>query len=101
MFLRKAHAGSAPGYTWEHDGQVIDVDDDLAYELLRIPRGGFSVAEEPEPEIETPEEFDTQFEQGEPVEITEEPEPEATPEPRRPAGRPRLPRDEHGNIIRS
>lgn len=102
MFIRKAHAGNAPGYAWEEDGQVIEVDDETAFELLGIPGGGFSIAEAPQPEIETVEAFDEEFEQGEPVEIPEEgeSEQEANAGPKRSPGRPRLPRDDKGNIIR-
>ena len=99
MFLRKAHAGNVPGYTWENDGQVIEVDDALAEDLLDMPNGGFSIAEpptEPEEEPETPEAFDEVFNSGEPVEVPDSPE-----DPKRSPGRPRLPRGKDGKIIRS
>jgi len=35
--VRKSEAGSAPGYHWPHPGAVVEVDDTLAHELLRIP----------------------------------------------------------------
>lgn len=86
MYLRKAQAGSAPGHIWNHDGQVLEVEDELAHKLLAIPDGGFSEAlPDPDPEPETDQE--------------EEPSDEETP--KRKGGRPRLPRDEHGNIIRT
>ena len=85
MFIRKAHAGSAPGYTWENDGDVIEVDDYLAWELLDIPNGGFSEVAPPPPAPEPVDEADTQQE---------------TEPARKKGGRPRLPRDEQGNIIR-
>jgi hypothetical protein len=66
MYLRKSQAGNAPGYRWEHDGQVIEVHDELAWELLNIPHGGFSEAEPPK---------------AEPVEEDPETEPENTQEP--------------------
>ena len=95
MFLRKAQAGSAPGYTWEGGGQVIEVEDELAYQLLAMPDGGFSQATPSASEEETIEAFDAAFEQGESVEILEEPEVEEEVEadsgPRRSPGRPRLP----------
>lgn len=75
MYLRKAQAGSAPGHHWEMDGSVLEVDDDLAYELLAIPGGGFSEAEP------------ARDEEGEDA-------------PKKKPGRPPLPRDEDGNIIR-
>lgn len=50
MYLRKAQAGNAPGYEWTEDGQVIEVEDELAVQLLRIPDGGFSEALPTEPE---------------------------------------------------
>lgn len=63
MYLRKAQAGNIPGHQWEHDGQVIEVDDELAWDLLAIPDGGFSEAQppkeeplDPEPDAETPSE---------------------------------------------
>lgn len=95
MFLRKDQAGSAPGHTWENAGDIHEVDDDLAYQLLAIPHGGFSESEppaaapKPEPEREP---------DAEP-----EPEPDDDGEeetPKRRGGRPRLPRDAAGNIIR-
>lgn len=40
-YIRKDKAGSCPGYTWEHDGDVVEIDDPhLVGELLEIP--GFS-----------------------------------------------------------
>ena len=40
-YIRKDKAGSCPGYTWEHDGDVVEIDDPhLVGELLAIP--GFS-----------------------------------------------------------
>jgi hypothetical protein len=89
MFIRKAHAGNTPWHSWAEDGQVLWVEEELAEQLLAIPTGGFSIAEPPVPEPEP---------QSEP---TQEEEPEAeTNEPKR-GGRPRLPRDGDGNIIRS
>lgn len=102
MYISKARAGNVAGHSWPHDGAILEVEDTLAEELIQIPNGGFTIAagpgnKQPEPteEPETPEAFDEVFEQGEPVEASE------TPEPKRTAGRPRLPRDEHGNIIRN
>lgn len=46
-YIRKDKAGSCPGYTWEHDGDVVEVDDPhLIAELLEIP--GFSEVAPPE-----------------------------------------------------
>lgn len=40
-YIRKDKAGSCPGHTWEHDGDVVEVDDvNLVADLLAIP--GFS-----------------------------------------------------------
>lgn len=50
MFLRKAEAGSAPGFTWQKAGDVLEVPDELGERLLAIPRGGFTVAEAPAPD---------------------------------------------------
>jgi hypothetical protein len=59
--VRKAQAGgSSSGYQWPHDGAVVLVDPDLVAELLAIPDGGFTVAEEervveePAPEPDAP-----------------------------------------------
>lgn len=38
--IRKDQPGNAPGYSWTEPGQAVEVDDDMAVELLRIP--GFS-----------------------------------------------------------
>ncbi|MHB8511481.1 MAG: hypothetical protein ACYDCC_04820 [Actinomycetota bacterium] len=39
--IRKDQAGAAPGYTWENDGDVVDVaEPELVADLLRID--GFS-----------------------------------------------------------
>lgn len=48
VWLKKKHAGSAPGYTWEHDGDVLDVDEELALELLERPGDEFAEGEPPE-----------------------------------------------------
>jgi hypothetical protein len=49
--LRKDRAGTCslgtPNYTWEQDGDVVDVEDHHAVELLRIPDGGFHVVNPP------------------------------------------------------
>lgn len=95
MYIRKARAGSVPGHTWKKDGDVVEVEDYLAEELLLIPNGGFSIAEAPEQPEEAPEK-------------APEPEPEEKPEPededheeqKKGPGRPKLPRDAKGNIIR-
>jgi hypothetical protein len=42
MLVRKEKAGSAPGITWDNDGDVQEVPDDLALQLLEIPGGGFT-----------------------------------------------------------
>lgn len=67
MLIRKSRAGSAPGYTWSRDGEVIEVDDELAVVLLEIPRGGFSIAEAPAP-AEEPTEEPEDSEEGSPDE---------------------------------
>lgn len=51
MYLRKQQAGSGGGHIWDGDGDVLEVDDETALDLLAIPDGGFSeVAEPPKPE---------------------------------------------------
>lgn len=45
MHIRKETPGSAPGFEWTEAGQVHDVPDDLALDLLNEPHrsaGGFS-----------------------------------------------------------
>lgn len=83
-FIRKDKAGSCPGHRWEHDGDVVEVDDvDLVAELLAIP--GFSeVAPEPDPEHQAAESPDRKDAAG-------HEEPEAHNAPATPAkrGRPR------------
>lgn len=68
VLLRKKSAGNAPGYSWDADGAVVDVDDALAQELLGRPGDEFvevPAEEKPDPES---------------TEVTE-PEPEADDEP--------------------
>lgn len=58
MFLRKATAGAAPGFTWHTSGEVVEVPDELGQELLEIPGAGFEevaappAAPEPAPETD-------------------------------------------------
>lgn len=55
-YIRKEKAGSCPGYTWEHDGDVVEVDAvQLVAELLAIP--GFSEVAAPA-KAEKPEQSD-------------------------------------------
>lgn len=95
MYIKKARAGSVPGYTWDKDGAVVEVHDELAEELLMIPHGGFTVAAAPQ---EQPEKEDIHEVAEEPDAVDEE---ETSPEPKKTGGRPKLPRDEHGKIIRN
>lgn len=47
VLLRKRHAGTTSlGYQWNKNGEVVEVRDDHAAELLAIPDGGFSVADD-------------------------------------------------------
>lgn len=50
MWLRKEKAGGAPGVTWEADGDVREVDDELGQDLLAIPAGGFTEVSAPDPD---------------------------------------------------
>lgn len=53
MFLRKAQAGSSStGHTWENDGDVVEVPDEVGAELIRIPFGGFTDAGGPDPFVD-------------------------------------------------
>jgi hypothetical protein len=47
--IRKEQAGSCPGYAWDNDGDVVEVDADMASALLAMPDGGFSEVAPPEP----------------------------------------------------
>ena len=57
MLLGKKQAGSALGYTWDQDNAVIEVDNDVAGQLLSIGHAGFyeihpsARPEEPEPAL--------------------------------------------------
>lgn len=95
MLIRKARAGNAPGHTWPEDGHILEVEDLFGEELLRIPNGGFTIAEQPEPETFEPDE-----DPGPAPETTNGDEHFTPPKTGRTGGRPRLPRDSIGNIIR-
>jgi hypothetical protein len=46
MYLRKARGGSgAAGHYWEHDGDVAEVPDHLALELLDVPGHDYTLVE--------------------------------------------------------
>jgi hypothetical protein len=46
MLLKKATGGcTVLGYTWEKDGDVVEVPEDVAAELLSIRGGGFEAVE--------------------------------------------------------
>lgn len=49
--IAKSQPGSAPGgLVWSHPGDVVDVPAELAWELLRMPAGGFTeVLPDPDP----------------------------------------------------
>lgn len=49
MWLRKKTYGNAPGYSWAADGDVVEVEDALALELLERADGEFT--EVPEGEV--------------------------------------------------
>lgn len=47
MLLKKATGGcTVLGYTWEKDGDTVEVPDDVAAELLSIRGGGFEAADD-------------------------------------------------------
>ncbi len=47
-WLKKEKGGTSVGpYAWDKDGDVTEVPDALAADLLAIPDGGYSRAEEP------------------------------------------------------
>lgn len=83
--LRKRLAGSdSYGHVWPEDGAVIEVDYDHAMDLLAIPDGGFSVADQPEDTVSEPEsevsEPDGADDLSE-VAPDPDPEPDASPAP--------------------
>lgn len=50
MWLTRSMSGSAQGgLVWDRPGAVVEVPDDLALELLAIPKGGFAEVAAPEP----------------------------------------------------
>lgn len=91
MWLRKDRRGGAPGFYWEHDGDVLEVPDELGHQLLSIGHAGFSEAEPPAVEVD---EVDDAAEIGEVedrAENADEEEDAAAETPfqqRRPRGRP-------------
>ncbi len=91
MFLKKNQPGNAPGHSWTEPDQIIEVDDHLAETLLSIPGADFSIAEPPEATLE--------LIPREPQEQPEFNEPDTAKTTKSP-GRPKLPRDKNGNIIR-
>ena len=47
MWLKKETGGTTVlGFTWENDGDVVEVPDEVAAELLAIRGGGFRQAED-------------------------------------------------------
>lgn len=73
-FIKKDQAGSdSHGHTWPEDGAVVEVAPEHAQALLAIPDGGFSEVAPPTREMS---------------EVAPDPEPDASPAPRR-GGRPR------------
>jgi hypothetical protein len=54
MLLKKEQGGCVvAGYTWEHDGDVVEVPDALGNELLAIPGGDFVHVPEDAAEADT------------------------------------------------
>lgn len=53
LHVSKARAGSCSlGFTWDTDGAVIEVPDEVAAELVAIPDGGYAVVSAPDAEDE-------------------------------------------------
>lgn len=86
MLLKKAQGGCSIGpYTWEHDGDTVDVDYDTALALLAIPGGDFEAANvTPEAQAEQ----DAPAEGNESAPETPAPEPDAPAEPLAPGPQP-------------
>jgi hypothetical protein len=50
MWLRKENGGCSVGsYEWPNDGDVVEVDDRTATELLAIKGGDYTIATPPSP----------------------------------------------------
>lgn len=50
MWLSKRQGGCQVGaYTWENDGDVVEVDDHTGTQLLRVKGGDYTRVEEPAP----------------------------------------------------
>lgn len=81
--LRKRLAGSdSHGHVWPEDGAVVEVDYDHAMDLLAIPDGGFSVADQPEDITPEPDsEVSEPDDDADMSEVAPEPEPDASPAP--------------------
>lgn len=48
LHVSKARAGSSSlGFTWDADGAVVEVPDEVAAELVAIPDGGFTIVDAP------------------------------------------------------
>lgn len=80
MWLRKEKAGNAPGYTWENDGDVLEVPDELGLDLVAIPDGGFSEAAPPD-DVPDPAPSEEDEDAAVVTEISEAPSEDATAEP--------------------
>lgn len=53
LHVSKARAGSSSlGFTWDADGAVVEVPDEVAAELVAIPDGGFTIVSAPDGESE-------------------------------------------------
>lgn len=53
LHVSKARAGSSSlGFTWDADGAVVEVPDEVAAELVAIPDGGFAIVSAPGVETE-------------------------------------------------
>ena len=46
LLVKEQGGGTVAGYTWENDGDAVEVPYELAVELLAIKGGDFSVPEE-------------------------------------------------------
>lgn len=48
LHVSKTCAGSSSlGFTWDADGAVVEVPDEVAAELVAIPDGGFTIVDAP------------------------------------------------------
>ena len=78
--VRKARAGTdSAGHRWPSDGAVVGVPVEHALALTRIPDGGFSIIDTPQPEPAVPASAEVAETVADDTDEAEPQEPEAKP----------------------